>query len=176
MLTKKQKESIVKELSKNIKESKTAVICDYKGMTVPEIGELREGLRKNNASMEVTKKTLMKVALKDAKVDLDPREMEGQLAIVHGGDDEVSSPKTLHEYAKENEKLKILAGVLEGNPLSAEEVKNLAKLPSKEELLGKVVGTIKAPVSGFVNVLSGNLRNLVYALNAVKEAKEGAEK
>ena len=176
MLTRKQKEEIVKGLSKNIKESKATVICDYKGMTVPEIGELREGLNEGNASMEVAKKTLMEVALKDAKVELNPRELEGQLAIVYGGDDEVSSSKTLYEYAKKNDKLKILAGVLEGKALSAEEVNNLAKLPTKEELLAKVVGTINAPVSGFVNVLADNIRNFVYTLSDVKEAKESAEK
>ena len=141
-------------------------------MTVPEIGELRGKLREKNARMQVLKKTLIKIALKNVDVNVDPDELDGQVAIVYGGEDEIFSPKTLYEYSKDNEKLEILAGILDGKLIGADEVKNLAKLPSKEELLAKVVGSVKAPVSGFVNVLSGNLRNLVFALNAIKESKE----
>lgn len=172
MLTRTQKEQLVIQLSDELKNSKTSVLCGYKGMTVPEVGELRSQLREQNAKMKILKKTLIQIALKNAKVEIDPSVMEGQVAIVYGGEDEIFSPKTLYNFAKENEKLEILAGILEGKPISAEKVTELAKLPSREELLAKVVGSVKAPVSGFVNVLSGNLRGLVFALNAIKQTKE----
>ena len=171
MLTRQQKEKLVKELSTKIADSKTVVICDYKGLKVDDLKELREKLRENEAEMLVTKKTLIQIALEKAKIDLDIKNLQGQLAIVYGGD-EVSSPKTLHQFSKENDNLKILAGVLELKAISDIEVVNLAKLPTKDELLAKVVGSIKAPISGFVMVLGGNLRKFVYALSAIKESKE----
>jgi len=172
MLTRAQKEQLVNRLSDELKNSKTSVLCGYKGMTVPEVGDLRSQLREQNAKMQILKKTLIQIALKNAKVEIDPSVMEGQVAIVYGGEDEIFSPKTLHNFAKENEKLEILAGILEGKLINAEKVTELAKLPSKEELLAKVVGSVKAPVNGFVNVLSGNLRGLIFALNAIKQSKE----
>lgn len=170
MLTRKQKEALAKDLSNDIKASKSVVICDYKGMNVSEMGELRSSFREKDAKMQVAKKTLMSIALKDADVDLETKQMEGQLAIVFG-QDEVSPSKILYEYAEKNDNLNILGGVLEGKAITESEIVNLAKLPSKEELLAKVVGSINAPISGFVNVLNGNLRNFVFALSAIKEAK-----
>ena len=174
MLTRKQKEEIVKDLSENLENSKTVIACDYKGMTVAEMSELRNSLREKEAKMKVAKKTITQVAIDNAKLDLNVTELEGQIAIFYGGNDEVSLPKTLHDFSKDNENLKVLAGSLEKKALAKEEVVALAKLPSKEELLAKAVGSIKAPISGFVNVLSGNLRGLVGVLSSIKESKESA--
>lgn len=175
MLTKFQKKEIAQELKKSIEESKTSVVCDFKGLTVEQLSQLRTQLREFGAEMKVVKKTLMQIAIKDAKIDLDVKKMEGQLAIVYGGEDEVGSPRVLNKFAKGNDKLKILAGILEQRAISDVEVKNLANLPSKQELLAKVVGGIKAPISGFVGVLSGSLKKVVYALNAIKDSKESKE-
>ena len=97
--------------------------------------------------------------------------MEGQLAFVYGGEDEVSAAKIISKLGKDNENLKMLGGVLEGKAMDQAEITALSKLPSKDELLAKVVGSLKAPISGFVNVLGGNLRGLVYTLKAIKEQK-----
>jgi large subunit ribosomal protein L10 len=174
MLTKSQKKEIAKELKGNIEGSKTSVVCDFKGLTVEDLSELRSQLREFGARMKVIKKTVMQIAIKDANVDLDVRKMEGQVAIVYGGEDEVCSPRILHKFAKGNDKLKILGGILEQKGITEAEVKNLANLPSKQELLAKVVGSMKAPINGFVGVLSGNLRKFIYALNAIKDSKENA--
>jgi len=171
MLSKEQKEKLSKDFIKNIMDSKTTVVVDYKGMTVAEINELRNLLREAGIKMQVLKKTVAQVALKDQDIDLDVRKLEGQLAFVYGGEDEVSAAKIVHKFSKDNEKLKMLAGILEGKAMAQEEMVSLAKLPGKDELLAKVVGSLKAPVSGFVNVLSGNLRGLVYTLQAIKEQK-----
>ncbi len=176
MLTQKQKKEIVEKLSEDIEKSQTTVICDYKGMTVPEISELRNELRKNSALMQVAKKTLIRIAFKKTDSALDPCDMDGQLAVVYGGDNEISSPKALYEYSQKNERLKILAGILDGKVLSIEDIENLAKLPSREELLAKIVGSINSPISGFVNVLAGNARNFVGVLSAIRESKENAAK
>jgi large subunit ribosomal protein L10 len=172
MLTKEQKEQLAKDFIESIISSKTTVVVDYKGMTVGEISELRNLLREAGIRMQVLKKSIAQVAFDNQKIKLDVRKMEGQLAFVYGGDDEVSAPKIVHKFAKDNEKLKMLAGVLESKAMTQAEMVSLAKLPSKDELLAKVVGSLKAPVSGFVNVLGGNLRGLVYALRAIKDKKE----
>ena len=142
-------------------------------MTVAEISELRKTLREAGIKMQVLKKSVAQIALDDQKIDLDVRKMEGQLAFIYGGEDEVTAAKIVRKFAKDNEKLKMLAGVLENKAMTQEEMVALAKLPSKDELLAKVVGSLKAPVSGFVNVLGGNLRALVYTLQAIREKKEG---
>jgi large subunit ribosomal protein L10 len=172
MLTKEQKEQLAKDFIESIISSKTTVVVDYKGMTVGEISELRNLLREAGIRMQVLKKSIAQVAFDNQKIELDVRKMEGQLAFVYGGDDEVSAPKIVYKFAKDNEKLKMLAGVLESKVMTQAEMVSLAKLPSKDELLAKVVGSLKAPVSGFVNVLGGNLRGLVYALRAIKGKKE----
>lgn len=171
MLNKSQKEQIIANLAKSISSSATTVVCNYKGMSVSDFSELRGKLRGQGAELVVAKKTLTKIAFERAGYELDVTELPGQTAVVFGGD-EVFSAKTLYEFSKSVENLKILAGTLEEKVITQEEVLSLAKLPSKEELLAKLVGSLNAPLSGLVNVLSGNSRKLVYALNAIKEAKE----
>ncbi len=173
MLSKKQKKELAENFAKNLTASKTTIVCDYKGMTVAEISELRKVLREAGIKMQVLKKSVAQIALNGQKIDLDVRKMEGQLAFVYGGEDEVTAAKIVSKFSKDNEKLKMLAGVLENKAMTQEEMVALAKLPGKDELLAKVVGSLKAPVSGFVNVLGGNLRGLVYTLQAIREKKEG---
>jgi large subunit ribosomal protein L10 len=172
MLTKDQKKEIVENLSKEIIESKTVVICNYKGLDVEGLSNLRKELRENKAMITVTKKTLAKLAFKKAGIDMNTKDLEGQLAFVCGGEDEITTPKILAKFAKDNENLQILSGSLEKEVISDEEILNLSKLPGREELLAKVVYCLKSPINGFAQALAGNLRNLVFVLNAVKEGKE----
>lgn len=171
MLTRNQKEEIVNKLSDEIKSSKSVVFTDYKGVSVKDMENLRGSLREEEASVKVVKKKLASIALKNAGVDMDAKELDGQLAIAVSQGDEVSPAKIINNFSKENENLKILGGLLGSEKLSEEQVISLAKLPSKEELLGKLVGTLNAPLSGFVNVLQGNQRSLVQVLKAVSDNK-----
>ncbi|TAK95406.1 50S ribosomal protein L10 [Patescibacteria group bacterium] len=171
MLTKDQKKKIVVELTEQVKKAKALVFVDYKGVSVKDISELKRELRKEGVLMKVTRKTLFDIALRESGIELSTKQMEGQVAMTVSEQDEVAPAKILAKFSKGNDKLKILGGVLEAKVLSAEDVKALAKLPSKDEMLAKLVGTINAPVSGFVNVLAGNLRGLVQVLKAVSEAK-----
>lgn len=171
MLTRAQKEALVQELSQGIESSKTVVLCDYKGLSVAQLQEVRKALREKSAKMQILKKTLARLAFQQAGTELDVRKLEGQVAVIYGGEDEISAPKVALEYSKKNDKFKIVGGSLEKNPLSQAEMINLAKLPTKQEMLGKLVGTINAPISGFVNALAGNLRNLVGVLSAIKDVK-----
>ena len=169
--TKVQKEVIVKDLVEKLKSSKAVVFSDYKGLNVKDMTTLRRDLRAEGVDLQVLKKTLMQIALKDAGIEMDVKKLEGQIAIAVSSRDEVAAAKIIAKLAKVNENLKIAGGILGTKELSAEEVNALAKLPSKEELLAKLVGTLNAPVSGFVNVLAGNMRGLVTVLKAVADKK-----
>ena len=171
MLTKEQKKEVIETLSKKITDSKTVTVCDFKGLGVADLNEIRNKLREKSSEMTVVKKTFAKLAFKKAGIAMDTKAMEGQLSFVYGGKSEVDAPKILADFAKKNQKLKLLAGVLEGKVIGTEEILNLSKIPSKEELLSKLAGSVKSPISGFVGALNGNLRNLVQVLNAIKESK-----
>jgi len=132
---------------------------------------LRKELMERKIDMKVLKKTLLSIALKDAGIEMDARKLEGQIAVAVSQEDEVEAAKIIAKVAKANKNLKIVGGLLGKEILSQEEVIALSKLPSKVELLGKLVGTLERPISGFVNVLAGNLRELVQVLKAVGESK-----
>jgi large subunit ribosomal protein L10 len=172
MLTKDQKIELVKKLTEKIKVAKSAVFVDFKGLKVKDLTDLKKSLRAEGVEYIVARKTLLDIALKNAGIEgISIKGMDGQVAISISNNDEVAAAKIIDVFAKTNENIKFLGGVLGTQILSAVEVKALAKIPSKEQLLGQLVGTLNAPISGFVNVLAGNLRGLVQVLNAVKEQK-----
>ncbi|NTV41142.1 MAG: 50S ribosomal protein L10 [Candidatus Moranbacteria bacterium] len=172
MLTRNQKHELVKELTEKIKAAKSAVFVDFKGLKVKDVTTLKRTLRASDVQYVVVRKTLIDIALKNAGIEgADIAGMEGQIALSLSNADEVSGAKIIDEFTKTNENLKVLGGTLGNQLMDAAQVKALAKIPSKEQLLGQLVGTLNAPVSGFVNVLAGNLRGLVQVLNAVKEQK-----
>lgn len=172
MLTKNQKIELVKELTEKIKNAKSTVFVDYKGLQVKESTQLKKDLREVGAEYIVVRKTLLDIALKNAGIeDTNVKGMEGQVAITLSNNDEISAAKTIDTFAKTNQNVKMLGGTLGNQVMNAAEVKALAKIPSKEQLLGQLVGTLNAPISGFVNVLAGNLRGLVQVLKAIEEQK-----
>lgn len=169
--TKAQKEAAALALAENLKSAKAAVFANFQGLTVPETEELRAQCRENNIVLTASKKTLLKRALSDVGLDVDTKAFEGGVAAAFGTDDEVAPAQVIAKFAKDHEIVTIFGGVLEGKYIDAAKVTELSKLPSKEELYAKLVGSLNSPVSGFVNVLAGNLRGLVGVLNAIKEQK-----
>ncbi len=171
MLTRSQKEQLVKDLSAKIKDGKVLIFSDYAGTTVAKMKNLRDELRQTGSSYKITKKKLIDLALKDAGIEASVLDLEGQIGIAIGKGDEVSAAKVLATFSKANKNFKILQGVLENKAISGKDVMALAMLPSKDQLLAKLVGTINAPISGFVNALAGNLKNLVGVLKAIGDSK-----
>jgi len=169
--TRVQKEVKVQQLTDNVKNAKAAVFANFQGLTVPETEELRAKCRENNIVITASKKTLLKRALADNGLDVDTKSFTGGIAAAFGMDDEVAPAQIIAKFAKDHELVTIFGGILEGQFIDAAKVKDLSALPSKQELYAKLVGTINAPVSGFVNVLAGNLRGLVSVLNNIKEQK-----
>ncbi|MFA6183955.1 MAG: 50S ribosomal protein L10 [Parcubacteria group bacterium] len=171
MLTRVQKEDLVKELTEKIKASKSIVFADYSGVKATDINNLKSRLKKEGTNLRVVKKSLVDISLKNAQIEIDMKSLVGQMAITISDNDEVAPARILSKFAKENENLKILGGVLGVKGMSAQEVLALAKLPSKEEMLAKLVGTLNAPLTGLVNVLSGNTRGLVNVIKAIADSR-----
>ncbi|RCX20831.1 LSU ribosomal protein L10P [Anaerobacterium chartisolvens] len=166
-----QKKEVVSGLSKKIKEAKAMVFADYRGLTVEQDTELRNALRKAGVEYKVVKNTLTRFAAKENGLEgLEPF-LKGPTAMAVSNTDPVAPAKVLAEYVKKYEKLELKVGVVEGKIIDEKGINALAELPSREVLIAKVLGGFNAPISGLVNVLNGNIRGLVVALNAIAEQK-----
>ncbi len=167
--SKVQKQQTIESLVSEFKTAKSVVFMNFQGLKVKESEELRKLCRDQQVVYLASKKTLIQKALESAGVSAQVRDFEGSLAVAFGQGDEVAPARVVADFAKKHEAVKVYGGVLEGSFIDGAKVMSLAKLPTKHQLLGQLVGTLNAPVSGFVNVLAGNLRGLVNVLNAVKD-------
>lgn len=168
-VTKEKKQEVLQELIDKFSRSKAVIFTGYRGLDVSGISNLRSELRKGGSECKVAKKTLIELAAKEAKIDgVNSEIMEGPVAVTFSYEDELSGLKVLFKFAKGNETLKLLGGVVDGKVVTADEVRQLAQLPSKEELYAKMLGSLNAPVSGFVGVLSNVMSGFVRVLDAYK--------
>ncbi len=171
--TKEQKEESVKLVKEKMSDTTAVVFTHFDGLSVMDTNEFRTVLRENNIQYTVAKRSLLKVALKDAGIsvaDIDGLE-PGGVGVAFGYEDEVLPAKTVDTFSKTHKALTIIGGIFNGKFIDANETLALAKLPSKPELTQQFVWLLQYPISGFVNVLAGNIRNLVYALKAIQEKK-----
>lgn len=169
-----EKVAAVEEIRGRLEESKAVFVTDYRGLTVAQITRLRRKLRELGTDYKVVKNTLTRLAAQDTDAQaLDPY-LSGPSALAFAKEDPVATAKALSDFARESRVLEVRGGVLGGKPLGPDDVKALADLPPREVLLAQVVGGIQAPIAGFVFVLQGTLRKLVYALDAVRQKKEEA--
>lgn len=169
--TREQKQQIVENLKNQLSQVKGAVFADFTGLKVNELEDLRAKLKENDSRFTVTKRSLLKLAFMKAGLDFDIDSLNGSLSLATSSRDEVAPAKILVDFAKRHEALKINGGILEQKFIDIAKVQELAKLPNKNELLAKIVGSIQAPISGLVTVLQGNLRGLVRVLDAVRASK-----
>ena len=167
-LTKEKKQKVIEKLKENIAQQKSMVFVATEGLKAKELFDLRKKLKAADCLLIVAKKTLLDVAFKEKKIGIDPEKLAGQVASVFGFKDEISSAKIPYDFSLENKNLKILGGFYENKFRDAEEVITLAKIPSRKELLAGLVGSISAPISGFVNVLQANIKGLIYIFKQVK--------
>ncbi len=170
--TRAQKATIVDELADKIHRMKSAVFVSVHGYTMTDADGMRAKGREAGVDIVIAKKTLLKRAAEQVGLTaLDPKAFEGSVLSAFAYQDEVSAAKLMAELVKQKEHMTILGGLFEGVVVDAAKIGQLAMLPSRQELLQKMVGSLHAPISGFVNVLAGNLRSFVYVLNAIKEGK-----
>ena len=167
--TKAQKEKILKDLKEKITKQKVMFFVDFTGTKVKELSQLRKELKKVGGDLKVVKKTLVKIALEDQKMKFEKEKFPGEIGLVFAFEDEVSPAKTVYKATLNTKTLNILGGFFENQLKEKEEIITLAQIPSRPELLAKLVGTVSAPISGFANVLQGNIKGLLYALSAIKK-------
>ncbi|MDI9442255.1 MAG: 50S ribosomal protein L10 [Firmicutes bacterium] len=169
-----EKVAMVDEIQERLTKVQGAVVTDYRGLNAGEMTALRKELREAGIEFKVLKNTLTILAAEKAEMnDLIPL-LTGPTAFAFGYDDPVAAAKIISEFAKKNKNLEIKGGILEGAVLDPAGVESLADLPSREVLLAMVMRAMQGPLSGMVNVLQGNIRNLVYALEAVRKQKAEA--
>lgn len=170
-----EKRQIVEEIKEKVNKAQGIVLVDYRGLNVDELTQLRRNYREAGVDYKVYKNTMMRFAFKDAGYEEFNQHLTGPNAVAFGFEDPVQAAKITEEFAKKHEKLEIKAGIVDGKIIGIEEIKDLASLPSREVLIAQALGGLNAPITGFANVLQGTIRNLVYALNAVKEKQEAQE-
>lgn len=169
--TRKQKEETVASLAAKLKKMRSIVFANYEGLSVKDIEVMRRDLKGAGIDYTVAKKTLLALAVKEAGLSFDPKSIKGNFASVISYEDEVAAAKILTKFAKNHESLKLLGGVLDGKLIDARSAIALSKIPSKHELLSSLVGSLNAPMAGFVRVLAGNIRGLLTVMTAIKDKK-----
>lgn len=170
------KQAIVAELKEKLTSAKGAVFTSYRGLTVAQDTKLRKALREAGVEYRVVKNTFTRIAANEAGIEGLDEYLEGTTALAVSTEDPVAPAKAISDFIKENklEALEIKVGLLDGKVISLEEVKALADLPSREVLIAQVMAGMQSPITGFVNVLQGNIRNMVYVLEAIRQQKESA--
>lgn len=170
-LTKEQKKKIIEELKEKIDKQKIVIFADFTGIKVKDLTDLRKKLKKTDSELRIAKKTLFKIAFEKEGLEIDIKKLQGEIALVFGYKEQIQPAKIVYQFASANPNLKILGGYLENKFVAAEKIIELAQLPTKEELLAKLVGSIFSSISGLINVLQAPLEACVFVINAFRESK-----
>jgi len=168
-----QKKQVVEDVSAVVGDAQAAVIAEYRGLTVEQMKVLRREAHENNVYLRVVKNTLLKRAVQDTDFSCLDEHLVGPLAFA-ASEDPVAVAKVLNKYAKEYDAFEIKAGSMAGSLLSEGDIKALAQLPSREELLAKLMGTMQAPIAKFVQTLNEVPTKFVRGVAAVRDQKEAA--
>ena len=174
-MNREQKGEIVAELTDRLSQSPNIYLTDFTGVNVGSITEFRRQLRAAGVEYTVVKNTLALRALEAASVSGIEDVFAGPTAFVFAGDDPLAAAKVLTEFSKKHEKFTVKAGLVDGQQVTAADVKRLASLPSRDEMLGQVAGLMQAPLQSFVGALDGLLYQMVGVLDALREQRATAE-
>lgn len=170
------KQAIVADIKEKLAGAKGMVITSYRGLTVAQDTKLRSKFREAGVHYQVVKNTMTRIAAHEAGIEGLDQYLEGTTAIAVSNTDPVAPAKVISDFIKEHklDSLEIKAGMVEGKVIDAAGVKSLAALPTREVLIAQVLAGMQSPIVGLVNVLQGSIRNVVYALDAVRKQKESA--
>lgn len=163
----------VKEISQKVEKANSITFFEYKNLASNAVNDLRRKVKVVSAEVLVARNTLVRVALGDKKAD--ESDLQGQTGILFSFGDSIAPLKTLFDFAKKFPALKIRGAFIDGSYYAAQKVAQISALPSKDELISKVLAGFNGPIAGFVNVLAGARSKFVYALSAVAKKKEVGE-
>jgi len=172
-LSLEQKKAVVAEISAQVAKAQAIVVAEYRGLRVGNMSNLRREARRSGVYLRVLKNTLVRRAVSGTPFEKLSAQLTGPL--IYGiSPDPVATAKVLNEFAKTNDKLVIRAGAMPNAVITAKEVKALATMPSREELLAKLLGTMQAPIAQFVRTLNEIPSRFVRTLAAVRDQQQGA--
>ena len=157
-LTKEKKQKNLKDLKENIAKQKSVIFVDFSKVNSKDLFGLRKKLKEAGCNLKIGKKTLMRIAFGQSNISYwnkIKKVIPGQLALVFGIEDEIAPARIANQFAKTNENFKILGGIFEKRFIEKEKVLELANIPSREELLGRLVGSLASSMASFVRVLDG---------------------
>lgn len=171
------KEQAVVDIKNRFERAGSVVLVDYRGINVEQVTQLRKQFRDAGVEYVVLKNTLVKRALDELSINGIDHLLEGPSAFAFGYEDPVAPAKIINEFITKtkNDHLKIKGGLVEGVAIDVAGVKALADLPPREVLIARIMGSMNAPITNFVGVLSATLRSLVYAIDAIRKQKGGEE-
>lgn len=167
-----EKETTVLELKEKLERARSAILTDFRGLTVADISELRNLLRKNAVDYRVVKNSLARLATQETDLSDLNRYLNGPTAMAFCYADPMPMAKILTDFAKAKPALRIKVGYVEGRIMGQADILALSELPHRDVLLARVLEAFQAPLQGLVNVLSGHLRRLAVALEQVRRQKE----
>ncbi|HYS52965.1 MAG TPA: 50S ribosomal protein L10 [Thermoanaerobaculia bacterium] len=167
MKTRAQKAEEISELTAEIGKASNAFLIDFKGITVPQVTELRKQIREAKSGYVVVKNTLALLALKDSPIVAMREQFSGPTAIAFNATDAVVLAKALTKFAKEVPAVRFKGALLNGQVVPAEQIQAIASLPTREELVAKLLFLLQSPIRGLVTVLQGNIRNLAVVLDQI---------
>lgn len=170
-LNRKQKEAVIGEISEKLSDAQSVVLAEYRGLTVGEMTQLRVNARSSGVYLRVLKNTLAKLAVKGTPFEGLSGDMVGPLAYGISSDP-IAAAKVLSDFSKTNDKFLIKVGAMPNQVMSAADVSVLAKMPSRDELLSKLLGTMQAPIAKFVQTLNEVPTKFVRGVAAVRDLKE----
>lgn len=165
----------IKELTAALSNAKVIYLADFTGLDVAKVTGLRNKLRDAEVSYQVVKNRLAKRAAAEAGISGLDEHLVGPTAIALTSEDPIAPAKILQDFADEDDTFSIKSGFMDGQILSPNEIEALSKLPSREELLGKVLGSVQSPMYGLAGVLNGLLRNLVGVIGAIEEKQKSSD-
>lgn len=169
-----EKQKIVQKIQQKFEDATLVVLADYRGLNVEEITELRNKLRTPGVEVKVLKNTMLRFAMKNMGYDEAINYLEGPNLVLFSNDNPVEPAKIMYDFAKEHKNLQIKVGVLEGQTVTSDKIKDLAELPSREVLIAQVLGTMQAPISSFVRVLDANITGFARVVDQIREQKQAS--
>ena len=172
MKNREQKAEAISEFSENIGKATNAFLIDFKGITVPQVTELRKQVRESGSKYVVVKNTLALIAVKDSPLTQLSKDFTGMTAVAFNTTDAVALAKVLTKFAKDVPSVQFKGAILGGQAVPASEIQNIANLPTRDELIAKLLFLMQHPIRGLVTVLAANIRNLAVVIDQVRKQKE----
>src|SRR5688500_6376257 len=173
-MNRNDKSQAISEFTEGIGQATNAFLIDFKGITVPQVTELRKQVRETGSDYVVVKNTLALIAVKDSPLLALKEQFSGMTAVAYNQTDAVALAKALTKFAKDVPTVQFKGALLNGQIVPAAEIQNIANLPSREELVSKLLFLMQSPIRGLVTVLQANIRNLAVVIDQIAKQKETA--